>query len=205
MGRVVRAALLPDDARRLLDWLHALVPSALDALGAAAVPETRTMLTALCLVVAAFASGAEPVPARHSAVMAQAPTPPPPRLPGIVAPALVIQALRDTLAQAVQRFEARDLAGVLAHVSDQYWTGPLTKATIRAQLLAVFQLYDAVQARVRIDDVRMVGEHAWIYSTGEVSGRLPILGSWMTLYAWERELEVARREGKAWRLFGYQQ
>ncbi len=164
------------------------------------------MLAALCLVVAAFASGgAEPAPARRAAMTAQAPAPPPPRLPGIVAPAPITQELRETLAQAVRRFEARDLAGVLAHVSDQYWTGPLTKATIRAQLLAVFQLYDAVQARVRIDDARLVGEHAWVYSTGEVSGRLPILGAWMILYAWERELEVARREGKAWRLFGYQQ
>jgi hypothetical protein len=94
---------------------------------------------------------------------------------------------------------------VLAHVSDRYWTGPLTKPALRAQLFALFQLYEALQARVRIDDVRLVGEHAWVYSTGEVSGRLPVVGSWMALYTWERELEVARRENGVWRLYGYQQ
>lgn len=125
--------------------------------------------------------------------------------PGIAAPAQVVRELREALAQAVQRFEAKDAPGVLTHVSDQYWTGPLTKAAIRAQILALFQIYDVLRARVRIDDVRMVGEHAWVYSSGEVTGRLPILGAWMSLYGWERELEVARREGGAWRLYGYQQ
>jgi hypothetical protein len=125
--------------------------------------------------------------------------------PGIAAPAQVVRELREALAQAIQRFEAKDAPGVLTHVSDRYWTGPLTKAAIRAQILALFQIYDVLQARVRIDDVRMVGEHAWVYSSGEVTGRLPILGSWMSLYGWERELEVARREGGAWRLYGYQQ
>jgi hypothetical protein len=125
--------------------------------------------------------------------------------PGAPAPAPVIRELRATVAQAVQRFEAKDEAGVLAHVSDQYRTGPLTKPAVRAQLLALFQVYDVLRASVRIDDVRMVGEHAWVYSTGEVTGRLPFLGHWMTLYAWQRELEVARREGFAWRLYGYQQ
>ena len=125
--------------------------------------------------------------------------------PGIAAPAQVVRELREALAQAVQRFEAKDAPGVLTHVSDQYWTGPLTKAAIRAQILALFQIYEVLQARVRIDDVRMVGEHAWVYSSGEVTGRLPILGSWMSLYGWERELEVARREGGTWRVYGYQQ
>lgn len=62
-----------------------------------------------------------------------------------------------------------------------------------------------MRARVRLDEARLVGEHAWITSTGEVTARLPFLGQWVVLYEWERELEVARREGGAWRLFGAQQ
>jgi acetyl-CoA carboxylase alpha subunit len=64
---------------------------------------------------------------------------------------------------------------------------------------------DAVRARVRLDEVQMVGEHAWVYSTAEVSGRLRFVGAWVVLLSWQRELEVARREAGAWRLFGYQQ
>jgi hypothetical protein len=124
---------------------------------------------------------------------------------GRPAPPGVARELGEALVQAIQRLEAKDLEGVLTHVSDRYWTGPLTKPVLRGQLLALFQVYETLQARVRIDDVRLVGEHAWVYSTGEVSGRLPVVGSWMTLYAWERELEVARRESGVWRLYGYQQ
>jgi hypothetical protein len=125
--------------------------------------------------------------------------------PGVAAPAGVVREVEAGLAQAVQRFEARDVAGVLAQVSEQYRTGPLTKSAIREQLLATYGLYDSVKANVRIDEVRMVGEHAWVYSTGEVSGRLRLLGTPMVFLSWERELEVVRREGGAWRLFGYQQ
>jgi hypothetical protein len=94
---------------------------------------------------------------------------------------------------------------VLAHVSEQYKTGPFTKPTVRAQLAAMFRLYDAMRATVRIDEVRLVGDQAWVYSTGETAGRLPFVGQWITLMWWERELEVARRENGVWRLFGYQQ
>lgn len=129
-----------------------------------------------------------------------------PVMPGIPAPPALVQELQALLGQAVQRFEARDLGGVLGHVSEQYRTGPLTKPAIRGQLATMFQVYEALRARVRIDEVRMVGEQAWVYSTGEVTGRLPFVGQWMTVLAWERELEIARREdGGAWRLFGYQQ
>lgn len=125
--------------------------------------------------------------------------------PGVAAPAGVVREVEAGLAQAVQRFEARDVAGVLAQVSEQYRTGPITKAVLREQLLATYALYDSVKAKVRIDEVRMVGEHAWVYSTGEVSGRLRLLGTPIVFLSWERELEVVRREGGAWRLFGYQQ
>ena len=62
-----------------------------------------------------------------------------------------------------------------------------------------------MRARVRIDDVRMVGEVAWVYSTGEVIGRLRVVGGSILVASWERELEVARRENGRWRLYGYQQ
>ncbi len=123
----------------------------------------------------------------------------------VVAPAETVRILQATLGQAVQRFEAQDMSGVLAHVSDRYRTGPLTKPAIRDQLIALYGIYDAVSARIRVDDVRMVGEHAWVYSTGEVSGRLRFLGTWIVFLSWEHELEVARQEAGGWRLFGYQQ
>ena len=69
----------------------------------------------------------------------------------------------------------------------------------------MYGVYDEVRARVRVDQVRMVGERAWVYSSGDVSGRFPFLGYWVSILSWERELEVARREGGGWRLFGYQQ
>jgi hypothetical protein len=125
--------------------------------------------------------------------------------PGRPAPAEVVAEVQRTLDAAVARFEARDAAGVLAHVSDAYRTGPLTKAGVAEQLRALFALHDEVRARVRIDQVRLVGEHAWVYSTGEVTGRLRYLGGSLPVLAWERELEVARREHGRWRLFGYQQ
>jgi hypothetical protein len=125
--------------------------------------------------------------------------------PGVPAPAAVVAELQSTLMQARQRFEARDVPGVLAHVSDQYRTGPFTKPVIREQLNAITGVYDAVRAPIRIDHVQMVGDHAWVYSTGEISGRLRVVGTWVVLYSWQRELEVARREAGGWRLFGYQQ
>jgi len=124
---------------------------------------------------------------------------------GVTAPAQVVGELQAALAKATQRFEARDVAGVLASVSDQYRTGPFTKAGIREQLIAIYSIYDAVRARVRIDEVQMVDGLAWVYSTGEVSGRLPLVGTWVVFLSWQHELEVARREAGGWRLFGYQQ
>jgi hypothetical protein len=126
-------------------------------------------------------------------------------VPGTSAPAEVVGELRAALAQAGQRFEARDVGGVLAYVSDQYRTGPFTKSGIREQLVAIYSIYDAVKARIRIDQVQMVEGHAWVYSTGEISGQLPMVGTWVVFLSWQHELEVARREGGGWRLYGYQQ
>lgn len=125
-------------------------------------------------------------------------------LPGTPAPPQIVTEIRQTLDAAIARFDAMDTAGVLAHVSDQYRTGTLTKAGIAEQLRAVFALHDQVRARIRIDEVRMVGDIAWVYSTGDVTGRLRMVGGQTPVLSWARELEMARREDGRWRLYGYQ-
>jgi uncharacterized protein DUF4440 len=146
------------------------------------------------IVLAAFALAA--------AAAQTAPAEPP---PGVPAPARTVAEIQRTLDDAVRRFNAMDAAGVLAHVSEQYRTSPFTKPTLAEQLRALFAVHDQVRATVRIDEVRMVGEHAWIYSTGEVTGRVRLLGTPVSILSWAHELEVARREGDRWRLYGYQQ
>ena len=134
----------------------------------------------------------------RSPLEAQAPAAP----PGTPAPAATVSELQQTLTAASGRFQAMDTAGVLAYVSDRYRNGPITKSSVRDNLLAMFALYDTVRAQVRLDEVRVVKGAAWVYSTGEISGRLRGLGVWTTVLSWEREPEVARREGAAWRLEG---
>ena len=134
------------------------------------------------------------------------PAPPGSRaLPGSPAPPQTVAEIRETVEAALARFHAMDQSGLLAMVSAQYRTDTLTKAGIAEQLRTVFTLHDQVRVRVRIDDVRMVGEHAWVYSTGQVTGRLRVVGSWILVASWQRELEIARREDGRWRLYGYQQ
>jgi hypothetical protein len=159
------------------------------------------LLLALGLLGLAAAFLSPPVTTAGQVGAAQAP----PQNPGAPAPSKVVEEVRLALAQAVHRFNARDQAGALAYVSDQYRTGPLTKPAIRAQLLAMFDLYEELRARVRIDEVRMVGDLALIYSTGEVVGLLPWVRAWMLVLSWEREPEVARKEQGVWRLIGFQQ
>jgi hypothetical protein len=119
------------------------------------------------------------------------------------APPQVTAELSSAVERARARFEARDLAGVLAAVSEQYRSSGMTKAAVHDQVNGMFALYQQLRARVTVDRVEMVGEGAWIYTSGEVSGRLPIVG-WVTVLTWEGEPEVARREGTGWRLFGFQ-
>jgi len=125
-------------------------------------------------------------------------------LPGAPAPRNVVLELQQALALATGRLQAMDAAGVLSYVSDRYRSDSLTKPALREQLWALFGLYDTLRAKVRIDDVRTVGEDAWVYSTGEVSGRLRVLGTWMPVLSWQHEPEVARREQGVWRLYGNQ-
>ena len=125
--------------------------------------------------------------------------------PGDPAPPDVVAELQQEAAAAIQRFERMDLAGLLDDVSDRYRSGPLTKPLIRQQLVAMFAAHDALRAHVRIEEIRMIGDRAWIYSTGEVTGRVRFLGTPVTLFTWERAPEVAWREGGRWRLIGDQQ
>jgi hypothetical protein len=119
------------------------------------------------------------------------------------APPHVVAELSSALERTRARFEARDLAGVMASVSEQYRSSGITKAGLRDQLAAMFTLYQQLRARVTVDRVEMVDGSAWIYTTGEVSGRVPVMG-WVSVLAWEAEPEVARPEPGGWRLFGFQ-
>jgi hypothetical protein len=119
------------------------------------------------------------------------------------APPHVVAELSSALERARTRFEARDLAGVLASVSEQYRSSGITKAGVRDQLAAMFVLYQQLRAHVTVDRVEMVDGSAWIYTTGEVSGRVPVMG-WVTVLTWQAEPEVARPEPGGWRLFGFQ-
>jgi hypothetical protein len=92
----------------------------------------------------------------------------------------VVRQLQAGITAAVQQLERRNTEGVLRHVSEQYRTGPLTKPPLRSQLQTMFALYDAMKVRVRIDMVRMVGDHAWVYSSGELTGHFV----WLDRLAW---------------------
>jgi len=162
------------------------------------VHAARAVVAGLCLGLAAAApAGGQPA----------APGPAPGRapIPATLAPPEIVEELRATMARARERFEARDAAGVLAHVSEAYRSRPFDKAMVREQLLAIYSIYPEVRARVVVDDVHMVKDTAWVYSTGEISGRLPVVGTWISILAWTREPEVARRESGRWRLYGFQQ
>jgi hypothetical protein len=126
-------------------------------------------------------------------------------LPGAPASRNVVLEVQQTLTAAIERFQAMDGAGVLSHISNQYRTDSLTKPAIGEQLRVMFALYDTVRAQVRIDEVRTAGEQAWVYSTGEITGRLRGLGTWMSVLSWKHEPDVVRREQGVWRLYGDQQ
>jgi hypothetical protein len=119
------------------------------------------------------------------------------------APPGTAEELAVVVEQARQRFIAKDAAGVLAYLADNYRSGGLTKRDIQQQLLAMYALYEVLRARVRVDRVEIVDGDIWFYTTGEVTGRLPLVG-WVTVLSWHREPEVARRQGEVWRLVGFQ-
>ena len=104
---------------------------------------------------------------------------------------------------ARRRFVAKDAAGVLAHLADNYRSSGVTKPDVRQQLLALYALYEELRARVHLNHLEIVDGDVWFYTTGEVTGRLPFVG-WVTVLSWQREPEVARRQGQVWRLVGFQ-
>ena len=136
------------------------------------------------------------------AAPANPPAPPPPRVVVPAAPEITAEVAR-TVEAARQRFVARDANGVLAYVSERYRSAGFTKSALRQQLLAMFGLYQEMRARVTVDAVEVVDGATWLYTTGEVSGRLPLMG-WMPVLTWQREPEVVRHEGPALRLIGFQ-
>ena len=119
------------------------------------------------------------------------------------APPGTAEELSVVIEQARLRFVARDAAGVLTHVADNYRSAGVTKPDVRQHLLTLYSLYDQLRARVQLDHVEIVDGDVWFYTTGEVMGRLPLVG-WVTVLSWQREPEVARRQGNAWRLIGFQ-
>ncbi|HYE90961.1 MAG TPA: hypothetical protein VEA38_08085 [Terriglobales bacterium] len=120
-----------------------------------------------------------------------------------VAPPAVAAEIRAAIETARAGFEARDAAAVLASVSEQFRSGGLTKPALRQQLLAMFGLYEQLRARVRVDRVEIADGRTEVFTTGEVSGRLPLVG-WVPVLSWNTQPEVVRREGDVWRLFGFQ-
>ena len=112
-------------------------------------------------------------------------------LPGAPAPRSVVLELQQALALATGRLQAMDAAGVLSYVSDRYRSDSLTKPAVREQLWALFSVYDTLRAKVHINDVRTVGEDAWVYSTGEVSGRLRTAEAERVLRVVRHRIELA--------------
>src|SRR5262245_4533577 len=137
------------------------------------------------------------------AVSSRAPAQPTATRPAASASPEAVAELRQTLDRARERLEARDARGVLAHVSERYRSEGLTKADVGQHLVAMCSLYEQIRARVAIDQTRVVDGVVWVYTTGEVSGRLPFVG-WVTALSWQKQPEVVRKEGTAWRLFGFQ-
>ena len=126
----------------------------------------------------------------------------PPLVASPAAPEVVAELTR-LVEVARRRFEARDAEGVLSMVSERYRSSGFTKPAVRQQLLTMFGLYQELRGRVTVDAVQVVNGATWVYTTGEISGRLPFMG-WVSVLAWERQPEVVRREAGTWRLFGFQ-
>lgn len=132
-----------------------------------------------------------------------APSPAATQATRFVAPPAVAAEIRAAVDAARVRFEARDAAGVLKNVSEQYRSAGWTKTAVRQQLLTMFGLYEELRARVRVDRVEIADGRTEVFTTGDVSGRLPWVG-WVTVLKWDVEPEVVRREDGGWRLFGFQ-
>jgi hypothetical protein len=154
---------------------------------------TRFLRRAIVLLALTLCAGTTPSePVQHTTPLVARPAPPE-----------LIGELQPIVERARQRFEARDAGGVLAHVSEQYRSGGLTKADLRQQIQTMFGLYEAIRAKVTVDQVQLVNGSVWVYTSGEISGRLPFIG-WVPALTWQNEPEAVRREEAGWKLFGFQ-
>ncbi len=113
--------------------------------------------------------------------------------------------VRQVIAEGVRAFEAQDLPRLMAMVSGSYRSGPMTKEVIRLQLLGIIQANRELHVALKIHEIRLRGDLAFVRSSGEVTGR-PLLWPYrVVILEWEDLVEVGRREGTVWRLYGDQQ
>jgi hypothetical protein len=152
----------------------------------------RRLVSAMTVILLALCASSQGVRAQSTT----------PRV-AVQAPPETVTELSGLVEQARSRFVARDEAGLLAHVAENYRSAGVTKPGVRQQLRAMYALYEALRARVQVDQVHLVDGDAWVYTTGNVEGRLPVVG-WVTVLSWQREPEVARRLASGWRLIGFQ-
>ncbi len=113
--------------------------------------------------------------------------------------------IRQAIAEGVKAFEAGDLPRLMAMVSESYRSGPITKEGIRLQLLGIFQANRELHVSLKIREIRLRGDLVFVRFGGEVTGR-PLLWPYrVVIFEWEDLVEVGRREGTVWRLYGDQQ
>jgi ketosteroid isomerase-like protein len=112
--------------------------------------------------------------------------------------------LRWLLRAAVRAFEAKEAQAVMALVSDAYRSGGVTKPLLLVQIQGMFLLYAELRVELAVRDIRVVGDRAVLTTSGRIRGT-PWIGQEEQVVAeWRDLVEVARREGKRWRLYGDQ-
>lgn len=112
--------------------------------------------------------------------------------------------LRRLLRAAVRAFEAKDIDAVVAFVSEAYRSGGVTKPLLLVQIQGIFLLYAELRVDLAVRDIRVVGDRAVLTTSGRIRGT-PWIGQGEQVVAeWRDLVEVARREGNRWRLYGDQ-
>jgi len=113
--------------------------------------------------------------------------------------------IRERVAEGVKTFEAEDLPRLMAMVSDGYRSGPMRKEAIRLQLLGIFQANRELHVTLKIREIRLRGDLVFVRFGGQVTGQ-PLLWPYrVVIFEWQDLVEVGRREGTVWRLYGDQQ
>ncbi len=113
--------------------------------------------------------------------------------------------VRQVIAEGARAFEAQDLPRLMAMVSESYRSGPIRKEGIRLQLLGIFHANSEISVSLEIHEVSIRGDLAFVRSSGQVIGRPLFWPYRVVILEWEDLVEVGRREGTAWRLYGDQQ